>query len=365
MVFLFFILTLLCFLSYSFVLIDPNITLFNHQLWAIARDKLVQFGYFHRDISTLVYIVLVMALFVLHFFFIKNFKKYDPVKVAFVVGSILLLSYPFLSRDFFNYIFDARIITHYGQNPYFYRPLDFPADHWLRFMNWVHRTYPYGPIFLPLTLIPSFLAFGKFILNYIFFKGLSVIFYIIAVYFLKKSSKRAALIFATSPLVIIEGLVSSHNDIIAISLAFVGIYFLLNKKSSIWTRVFFLLSGGIKYITLPLVFLQSKKNSRFNLLVLVGVSALVVGASLKLGIQPWYFLNLFVLLPFYESFISRLNILFCGLLLSYYPFIRYGDWKKIEIKNNIILVAISLNLLYWIFLYIKCGRKADFLANAS
>jgi len=87
--------------------------------------------------------------------FIRNFKRYNPLLISILIGVGLLFSYPFLSHDLFNYLFDAKIVTFYHQNPYILKALDFPSDPWLRFMHWTHRTYPYGPSFLFLTLVPS------------------------------------------------------------------------------------------------------------------------------------------------------------------------------------------------------------------
>ena len=307
----------------------------------------VYIGYHQRQISLVIYVFIIIALFGFHFLFVKHSNKLNPLKLAFIIAAILMFSYPFLSHDFFNYLFDAKILTYYGQNPYFFKPSDFPADPWLRFMHWTHRTYPYGPVFLILTLPFSYIAVGKLILNYIFFKLLFVFSYLCGVYFFSKLNRRWAVIFATHPLVIIEGLVNAHNDLIAVSLAIAGIYF-LERKAGILSKIFMLLSGGIKYLTLPLLLL-SKDNKWLNTVIFGGVMFAVFYVSLLGDIQPWYFLVVFAFLPYFEEFVHKLNIFMFGLLFSYFPFIRYGEWLKFanfQLKNIIILGFIGLTIIY-------------------
>lgn len=355
---LLFYIFLLGILIYSYVLVDPNITFINNQIWAQMREKLIRFGYYQRELSSYIYIALVSILFLFHGYFLKNYKK---LRLKTLISPLIVLgivSYPFLSHDLFNYMFDAKIFTFYHQNPYIHKALDFPQDPWLRFLQWTHRSYPYGPTFLIISIIPSFLSFGKFLLSFLLFKTTVVGFYLLGVYFLNKQNKQWAVIFATNPLIIIEGLVNSHNDMIAVGLAVVGIYYLFEKKDIV-ARVFLLFSGGIKYLTLPLVFLSQKK-SKIVLISIAFLLSLIFYISFTQTFQPWYFLALLILLPYYKDMVLRLNILFAGLLFSYYPFVRYGDWGtagNIQMKNNIIYVFLGINLIYLLFVYFKKSKR--------
>ena len=333
---------------YSYALIDLNLTLINTSWWMSLREPFIQLGYFHRDYSWYTYLSIISILFVLNYYFVKNYKRFSALKIAIITGFILLFSYPFLSHDFFNYIFDAKILTYYGQNPYLHKPMDFLQDEWLRFMHWTHRSYPYGPVFLFFTLIPSFLAFGKFILNYLLFKALFVTFYLVAVIYLSKQNKKSAIDFATHPVILIEGLVASHNDLIATSLAIVGLYYLL-QGAAIKSRFVLLASALIKYITLPLVFVSKNKDSLINKAVLVFQILLIIYLSITREVQQWYILALFSFLPIYPNIIRKSSILLFGLLLSYYPYIFLGGWdsdEKLFWKRGIIVGAAILNCIY-------------------
>ncbi len=349
---------------YSYWLIDPNITFFQSAYWVRFRDWAVYLGYYRRDISWLVYLILLILLFIFHFIFLRKHKHYSAVTIAGLIVLLGCVSYPFVTHDLFNYLFDARILTHYGLNPYTHTGLDFQKDLWTRFMHWTHRPYPYGPTFLPLTLIPSFLGWGKFSITFFLYKLMNGGLYFLAVYLLNKKHRREALLFATHPLIIIEGLINGHNDMIAVSLALIGIY-MLEKKYNIWSRVLFLLSAGIKYVTFPIALIgilpiipnrltNLARKYEYHLLFCMQAS-IVIYMCFRLESQPWYFLPLFIFVPFFPRILERSWILFFGLLVSYYPFIRLGAWtaEKVTLKHEILLVALVFQFVYWLITYLK------------
>lgn len=344
---------------YSYSLIDLNLTLINHPVWNKFRDWIIQLGYFHRDTSWSLYLSLVIIGFIFHFFFVKNYKKYNVFFIALLVGVILLFSYPFLSHDLFNYLFDAKIFTFYHQNPYLHKGLDFPHDPWIRFMHWTDRNYPYGPSFLLLTIIPSALSFGKFILSFLFYKVMVVGAYFLTVFLLNKSNRKWALVFATHPLILVEGLINGHNDMIALSLALAATHFILKNKT-ITSRILFLLSAGIKYTTLPLIGLT--KNKLLNNIFLLVQAGILIYMGVRMEIQPWYYLIIFAFIPFYFNLVADLNIFLAGLIISYYPYIRLGGWdtvEKVAIKHQIITVFLIINTIYIVVKYLW---KKDLLA---
>jgi len=345
---------------YSYSLIDLNLTLINHPLWNKFRDWIIQLGYFHRDTSWNIYLILVVLAFVFYYIFISNYKKYNPISIALLIGVILLFSYPFLSHDLFNYLFDAKIFTFYHQNPYLHKGLDFPNDPWTRFMHWTDRNYPYGPSFLLLTIVPSALSFGKFVLSFLFYKIMVVGAYFLTVILLNRSNRKWALVFAVHPLILIEGLINGHNDMITLSLALSAIVFLLKNKS-VSSRILLLLSAGIKYTTLPLIGLT--KSKRLNQIVFIIQLAILIYMGMKMEIQPWYYLTLFVFIPYYINLVKDLDIFLAGLIFSYYPYIRLGGWdtvEKVSIKHQIIIVFFFLNVIYIAVKYLWKRKSSAF-----
>ncbi len=336
---------------YSYALVDPNITLVNHPLWERFRNIMVSFGYYNRPLSAFVYVFLIFALFTAHLLLTRQ-KGVSALKIAIITSGILILSYPFLSYDFFNYLFDAKILTFYKKNPYLYAPQDFSPDPWLRFMHWVHRKYPYGPSFLLITAIPSLLSFSKFILSYLLIKLTFILSFILAVYLIEKKDKKAALFYTTHPLVIIEGLVNFHNDFLAVNLALAALYL---PKRKILKLLLLITSGLIKYITLPAVLLLNQKKLAKIASFLLMLAALFYLSFFR-EIQPWYFLNLFVFLPFLRKKEYVFQIFFLALLLSYYPYLRFSGWAEqssVVLKHRIIitgtLIQASAAVCYLLF----------------
>lgn len=332
---------------YSFVLVDPNITFINHPIWSSFREVVVQIGYHNRPMSWGIYVSLIVVLYGLHFWLMKHAKKVNYWYLALITAGILIFSYPLLSHDFFNYMFDAKILTFYGDNPYLQKALDYPQDEWLRFMHWTHRTYPYGPVFLGITLIPSFLGMGTFVIHFVLLKVVFALFYLLGVFSLGKIKREYGLFFATHPLVLVEGLVVAHNDLIGVSLALVGVWLLISQRR-VAGYLWLLVSILIKYMTLPFSILTGKNRWHQHWLAFAGIWALIGYLTYTVDLQQWYFLNFFVLTPFLFPVLRRMNIIFIGLLLSYYPYIRLGGWGeegRVELKLWIVGVSIVLWLV--------------------
>src|SRR3989344_7264882 len=142
----FYVLTIIFLFLYSFTQVDLNLTLSQFSLWQITQKFFQQIGYFNRPLSTTFYILIIFLLFGFYFFFLslasKNKIRKNKIWFLTIVSTIILsFSYNAFSYDLFNYMFDAKIITHYGQNPYLHKALDFSTDPMLNFMRWTHRTY--------------------------------------------------------------------------------------------------------------------------------------------------------------------------------------------------------------------------------
>ena len=372
---------------WSWVLIDPNFTLINHADWTQFRAIAISIGYFQRQWSANVYVTLILLLSIVSYGIVRWYKG-PIVPLLIFIGIVAgLCSYPALSHDLFNYIFDARILTHYHVNPYLYKALDFPGDSMLRFMHWVHRTYPYGPTYLLISLIPSALGLGIFSMTFFLFKAMHVIFFIIAGWLLSKHERTTALLFITSPLIIVEGLINSHNDFIALSLGIVGVY-VLQKRKNLFAFIVFLTSGLVKFISSPILILSIqdavsrlikvtpsvKDANPFHRRLLTifsrswvyksvqpwhlafgGVVTLLIYLGVKQEIHPWYFLNLFLFLPFAPKVLEKCTIFFTGLLLSYYPYVVGGEWGQggdVGVKRKIILWGFLVNSVVLVSLWI-------------
>lgn len=317
-----------------------------------------------------------LLLFYFYFYLLwRTYKKTLSRKTVWalvsITSGILLFSYNAFSYDLFNYIFDAKIVTYYQQNPYEHKALDYAGDPMLSFMRWTHRIYPYGPFWLVLTVPLSFLGMQFFLPTLFLFKALMVASYIGSIYFIVKIFRKAlpdqelfgVVFFAFNPLVIIESLVSAHNDIVMMLLAVLGVYLLIEKR---YLYAFFalVLAYGIKFATvsIPLalhivatlglvMFIFYLSRRKVDIIdwrkIFLGLSILMIApillASWRTTFQPWYLLFVF---PFAALVGSKYFVVIpvavfsvVG-LLQYVPYLYLGNWDPP-------VPSILAIMLYW------------------
>lgn len=352
---------------YSFTQVDLSLTLSSAGALQSIQKSFQEIGYFNRPLSAEIFIVILIALFgfYIYFLYLAYKNKIDKKKIwVLIIGTAIILapSYTAFSHDIFNYIFDAKIITYYHQNPYLHKALDYPGDPMLSFMHWTHRLYPYGPAWLVVTVPVSFIGMNIFVVTYFLFKILIVGFYLGCVYLLGKVAQKISIndekfilvLFALNPLLIIEALVTAHNDVAMMFFAIWGIYLFFIRKR-IFAMVLIVISALIKIPTLVLlapIVLSFIPNIREKLddqkyvwlFILFSVAGLIYSMT-KLEIQPWYFLWLFpfaCLLKPNKYIVSLLIGITLGLLLRYAAFLFYGNWDDVVLRNSLTIAATML-----------------------
>lgn len=339
---------------YSFTQIDLGLTLSQVSVWQTAEKFFKNIGYFQRPFSSSLFIAIIFFLFIFYLLILRgiNLKQVSKKTIwslVIAITVILTFSYNAFSYDLFNYIFDAKIVTFYHQSPYLYRALDFPGDPMLSFMHWTHRLYPYGPTWLGLTVPISFVGVQIFLPTFFLFKMLISASFLGATYFIGKILRKfsakdeifGVAFFALNPLIIMESLVSGHNDMVMIFFAMWATYLLMNIK---YTRSFLLLilSIGVKFATAFLIPVYAvviyfqKKNKILNwhkifISMTIFMIAPIILASIRTNFQPWYLLNI---LPFaaliarnYYIFIPSIIVSFVT-VLEYLPFLYTGNWNS-------------------------------------
>jgi len=339
---------------YSFTQVDLGLSMTKMSLAANIQRGFQYVGYFNRPLSAVIYLFVLLGLFISYGVFMYSVKKkiFSTKllwKIIVFTSIILTFSYNAFSYDLFNYIFDAKIFTHYQLNPYLYKPLDFPNDPMLSFMHWTHRTFPYGPIWLGITVPISYLGLNFFLPTFFLFKLLAGVSYLGTIYAISQIMRRvspdherlAIVFFAFNPLVLIEVLISGHNDIVMMCLAMFSIL-LLVKRRYVLGFVLLLLSIGVKFasgLLLPLyavIVLFERKHVQVKYLQIFPIFILamlfaVFAASLRTTFQPWY---LIFVIPF-ASLVPQKNyimipvfILSIAALLNYLPYLYLGNWDK-------------------------------------
>lgn len=377
-----FILVIVSLFFYSFTQVDLSLTLSRVSLYQTIEKAFQHIGYFNRPLSTLLFALILTAMFAFYFYFLRlAVKKKISIKqiwiLIIVTAGILAFSYNAFSYDFFNYIFDAKIITYYHQNPYAHRALDYANDPMLSFMQWTHRLYPYGPVWLALTAPLSFIGSNIFLFTFFLFKFLAAGFYIGSSYLVWKINSKILpeyknfnlVLFALNPLVIIESLVSSHNDIVMMFFALLGLYLYFVRKK-ILAVIAIIISSQIKIPTIALIapvilsFVPQKyrPSDRQFVFYSIGASLFVFFYVLtKLEIQPWYFLWILPLLALLKPNKYIISLIFgfsIGLLFRYSVFLYFGNWDGIGLPlRNAITIAATFIPVVLVFLQDKVVRK--------
>lgn len=346
-----FVLTIISLFLYSYTQVDLSLTLSRMSLWQVIEKAFQYIGYFQRPLSTGLYISILLLMYFCYVCFLiaihkKQYNRKTIWSLILFTAVLLTFSYNAFSYDLFNYIFDAKIVTHYFQNPYIHKALDFPQDPMLSFMHWTQRTYPYGPIWLLITVPISFIGLQIFLPTLFLFKAIGSVSYVVTCLaiekILKKTDPQNSLlglgIFAFSPLVLVEGLVSAHNDMAMVVLATLSLLFLLNKKY-VWSFLVLFLSIGIKFATamlLPLwviwLFIKKKEQATtaFFFISFLFLIVPVIFATLRTNFQPWYILFLFpfaALLPRRIELVIGFTFFSLAILLQYIPFLYTGNWN--------------------------------------
>ena len=348
---------------YSYTQVDLSLTLSRASIYQTIEKSFQYIGWFNRPLSTYIYSAIILVMFALYILSIRwvRAKKLSYKNiwiVTIILAVILAFSYNAFSYDLFNYIFDAKIITHYHQNPYIHKALDFPGEPMLSFMHWTHRTYPYGPIWLLVTVPLSYIGLNYFLITFFLFKILAAVSFVVTTYFIGKIARitkyvlpeAAMAAFALNPLVIIESLVSAHNDIAMMAVAMGALYLFLRRRN-VSAGVIFLLSVGIKFATLFLApvlfwFLRQKTRDektyhRFFLSSILLMTIAIVAVTFRTTFQPWYLLEV---LPFAALMAHKKYILVPVTVMSIFSLVQYIPYLYLG-NFNVPVPSILLMLL--------------------
>lgn len=328
---------LLLFSIFSYAFVDPNLS--------YLKSIYSGFVFSNRFFTTVLYILFIFIFFIFYGIFVwlgvrKKLQFNDALLLLGVTVGALFISYPaMLSYDIFNYVVTSKVLFFYSENPYIVMPVEFVGDPLLEFTHAANKIALYGPFWIVLTGVSYFLGFGNFIIALFSFKLLVAIFYLATTFLFWKISKNivSTSLFAFNPLIIIETLVSGHNDIVMMFLALLS-FSLLMKKKIFFAIFLFVLSILIKYATILLIPIFSytlwkiikKKEINWRNVFYFSSLFMLVGfllSPIREEIYPWYaiwFLSISFLVP-NKKMLLYISIAFSfGLLFRYVPFVLFG-----------------------------------------
>lgn len=360
---------------FSFTQVDLSLTLTNVSVFSSVQHWFQYIGFFNRPLATAWYGVVVGALTIAYICSLRmaiqgKITAGDVWIISLVGAGLLTFSYPAVSYDLFNYLFTAKTVLLYGKNPYAVLPQQFVGiDPFLTFMRWTHLPSAYTPLWIIITLPLYLLSFNIFLPSMWIVKAAMALAYLGTIRGIwelgkKETPKTQAFmvtLFALNPLVIIESLVGSHNDILMMMIAIWAIVFFQQGRK--WLSWFFLsVSVAVKLMTLSIIPVFFLKMNRTLILILM-VCALIA-VSFTREILPWYFLWIVpcvALIPQYKE-LSFLTIgVSLGLLLRYGPYFYFGNYDSpvpsIQALVTWIPIICSMIIagIYWIKVRLSKG----------
>lgn len=219
------------------------------------------------------------------------FRRNENRKLATILGVaaglsvLLVLMPPLVSRDIFSNIFYGKIGAVYKQNPYVITPQRFLDDPLMAFLstNWKNTGVVYAPLYTVFSIGLVKITGSGIIANIYSFKTAMALFHLINIFLVWKLLEELApqrqafgtMLYAWSPLVLIETAGGGHNDIMMITFALAALWLIL-RKHDIPAFVLLTLSVMVKYITalflvVFLIYLMKEKSLwRERILALIG-----------------------------------------------------------------------------------------------
>ncbi len=348
-------------LLYSFTQIDLNLTISTVPLVTRIVDVFRYVGYFNRPLSTVLFAIIILALTAGYIWLIHMAKEGRLSRqwlTRIVIGTplLLLVSYPAFSYDFFNYLFTSRTVLLYHANPYTVIPLSYMGvDPYLSFMRWTHLTSAYTPMWILLSLVPYLVGLNFFITEVVSLKALLALSYVIVAFGIWKIQKSegdseaalSVILFACNPLVIIESLVSSHNDIAMMAVAILSL--VLSKKKVL---SFFMLSVSVSLKMMTFFLLPAFFFHWNRILAFVGMILALVVVSFTREPLAWYMLWVIPfasLVPKKRWLIYSVIAASLGFLVRYMPYLYLGNWDPPVMYYKNVLSSIAVFLTFGIF----------------
>lgn len=334
-----YVVILFAFLIFSYAFVDYN--------FLYLKNFYTGFSNNNREITTFIYIAFILVLFVFYFLFLflAKQKKLNMNHLKQLIGIsfvTLFFSYPaMLSYDIFNYTTTAKVTFSYVENPYIVMPIELTGDPSLLYTRAANKIALYGPVWIISSGMPYILGLGNFLIMLFNFKLFIALFYLGCLYLIWKISKNmiSVSIFALNPLVLIETLISSHNDIMMMFLATLS-FFLLIRKRIVLALLFLGLSILVKYATLFLVpvfiyvAIKTIRKEQINWEKVFSTSTIFMGiiflrSAFREEIYPWYaiWFLIFAALAPCKKIILYVSFAFSfSLLLRYIPVLYTGSY---------------------------------------
>jgi alpha-1,6-mannosyltransferase len=212
-------------------------------------------------------------------------------------SAALLMTFPGQSSDLGDYTFRAHMIAHMGTNPLVTPPSAIVTLEQYPYIGWFIDTDPYGPLWHGLATVTHILAGEDFLYNILGFKLLAILatgltgwlVYMTTRRIIPKAALAATALWLWNPLVLNEGALHGHNDLVLITFMMMGLWLLLRGNGALGL-VALVASGLVKvnaWILLPVAILWLIRREGLRKAWMPIVSALIASAVIvKLAYMP-------------------------------------------------------------------------------
>lgn len=368
-----FLCVLFSFFTYGFI--DTNLHLSQSSIFMSVQKPLETLVFQMRPLASLIFFAVLSSLFVLYLWFLKKGEKlFTPKKLfLFISGSamVFLVSFPAFSYDIFNYITTAKVAFFHGENPYLVMPIEIANEPYLAFTRAANKVALYGPVWILLTAIPHYFGAGDIGQTILAFKLLNALTYLLVSYLIYQMTKsvRNVLFFAFNPLVIIEVLISSHNDSTMMAFLLLGILLWFSKgvgkKIAGLVALFAsMLIKGATVVVVPLLFVKNISKEKFLLSTYILLALVfLIAAPIREELYPWYGVWLVTIVACldmkkYALLLGFTLVLSFGLELRHLPYMYMGYYEGVGPLARTLLTIIPI-AVYGVYIgYKKVIKKS-------
>ena len=321
---------------YTFGFVDGNLTLSTHSLYVQFHEPLKHLVFGTRPVAGILYGGIVAVLWILYAAALRTKALRWSKGTIVCLLLILLLSFPAFSYDIFNYIATSRVTFHYGENPWLVMPIEIPNEPMLAYTRAANKLALYGPSWILMTGVPYIVGMGNIWATIIAMKVMIAVFFIGIAWLIYRQTKRREDVwyFVLNPLVLIEVLVSGHNDVFMMFLALGGL--VLVAKKDMASKVLGWISWGASVLVkgatvvlVPVLLMKdplSAKSLRISYWLLFVVFLV---SPLREEMYPWYALWLVPFAAFLtkDRFIRGFTLaLTLGLSFRHLHYIYTGEY---------------------------------------
>ena len=384
---------------WSWILVNPNLLFTSWAPYVTWQTWWQETFYQQRPLVTAMYLCLLTLLFSNYCLLAKNLPTKNHrhfLWLSLLMTLPLLFSYNALSSDVFNYLFNAKMVIRYHDNPHQHTALDYQQDDWVRFMHNIHTPAPYGYGYTLVSLIPYACGLGKLLSTWLSFRIFNVILWLATIasllYFYQNlredtlSTRFWWLIL--NPLLLLEIIGNIHNDLWMVLPALWSLYWIYPQQSQPKSRwqitaslLCLLFSASIKYATLALVPLwlwswwqnypqliakfgrhlshqwqhfwaQILAWTNFYFFDLCAVAMfLPLLTSRAQRFHPWYLSWSLMFLPLTQARVTLISLVILSLsaMSRYAPYLWFNDFTPGVLLGQQLMTLLPV-LIYWLVL---------------